>query len=65
MPFDENNFANPVEPACSSCKHFILFSDPPRCKAYPIRIPDSILSGDEDHRTPVRGDNGVQYEPEV
>jgi hypothetical protein len=64
MPFDENNFKNPKELPCTTCKHFTLFSNPPRCKAFPDRIPDDILDGIEMHRSPVRGDHGIQYEPE-
>lgn len=64
MPFDNNQLQNPISPACNTCKHFILFSNPPRCKAFPAGIPDEILSGDDDHREPFRGDNGIQYEPE-
>lgn len=63
MPFDPNNFSHPVSPACSTCKHFIDFSNPPRCKAFPGGIPSEILDGDDDHTTPFRGDNGIQYEP--
>lgn len=65
MPFDENNFSQPVQPACNTCKHFTLFSIPPRCKAFPTGIPAEILKGYDDHRQPVRGDNGIQYEPEA
>lgn len=64
MPFDENQFQQPVEPPCNTCKHFTLFSNPPRCRAFPTGIPEMILSGENDHREPVRGDNGIQYEPE-
>ena len=64
MPFDENQFRHSIEPPCNRCKHFELFSMPPRCKAFPRGIPDCILKGEEDHTTPIRGDHGIRFEPE-
>lgn len=64
MPFDDDVFAFPRQPACNSCKHFKLFSDPPSCAAFTV-IPADILACDEDHKLPVRGDNGIQWEPEA
>lgn len=61
MPFDPKNFSEPEQIACNSCKHYRPFSNPPSCTAFPNGIPDSILDGD-DHREPVRGDHGIQYE---
>lgn len=31
------------------------------CEAYPTRIPTSILIGDQDHHTPLPGDQGLIY----
>lgn len=53
---------HPSFPACNTCKHFNRDSDIPSCAAF-IVIPDEILDCEEDHRLPVRGDNGIQYEP--
>lgn len=64
MPFDENQFRHPVFPACNTCKHYKNFSDPPSCAAFPEGIPIKILTGEDDHTKPVRGDNGIQYEAE-
>jgi len=66
MPFDPGNFSMPIAPACNSCKHLIIDVDSPimACKAFPAGIPDAILDGDDDHKLPVRGDNGIQYEAE-
>jgi hypothetical protein len=61
MTFYKDGF-NPTIPACNTCKHFKLFSDPPSCAAFRA-IPDEILNGEEDHKLPVRGDHGIQYEP--
>lgn len=62
MPFDEAAFSDPKEIACTTCRHFVGGSIPPKCAAFPRGIPDDILDGEEDHRQPVRGDNGIQYE---
>lgn len=64
MPFDENQFQHPVLPACNTCKHYKAFSSPPACAAFPDGIPRKILKGEDQHRKPVRGDNGIQYEAE-
>ena len=32
------------------------------CEAFPKGIPESILSGQDDHLNPVAGDGGVQFE---
>jgi len=32
------------------------------CSAFPTGIPESILLGDSDHTSPVKGDNGIRYE---
>jgi len=32
------------------------------CKAYPDGIPEEILTGEHDHTTPYKGDNGNQFE---
>ncbi|MCG7852245.1 MAG: hypothetical protein MIO92_06965 [Methanosarcinaceae archaeon] len=31
------------------------------CEAFPLGIPKDILSGDNDHRKPLKGDNGIIY----
>ena len=49
-----------LETPCHSCKHY---NKDLTCKAFPNRIPIEILRGKHDHRTPFKGDNGVQYEP--
>jgi len=51
--------------SCTSCKHFDSDSAQVgrfRCEAFPDRIPDFILDGEDDHKTPVEGDHGIQWE---
>ena len=45
---------------CLDCKHWIANGV---CTAFMEGVPDSILLGDNDHRQPYPGDNGIQYEP--
>lgn len=50
-------------PICFDCKHFVddgKFT----CKAFPKGIPDEILYGDNDHQTPIEGqENSIVFEP--
>jgi len=57
-------------PVCLNCKFF--HRDPLQdrsgengltCDAYPDGIPDAILFGDSDHKTPYPGDHGITFEP--
>ena len=51
-------------PVCLGCKHFHREAkEGLTCDAFPEGIPDSILQGDSDHREPVEGDHGIQFEP--
>ena len=34
-----------------------------KCEAFPKGIPQRILNNDVDHAEPLKGDNGVQFEP--
>lgn len=64
-----------LEPRCfqRKCKHFtgVLQDDVLEheltervvCKAFPQGIPDTISYGNDLHLKPVRGDNGIQFEP--
>ena len=51
---------------CSNCKNadvYPSFVDGVKvCKAYPDKIPLSILLDEHDHRKPYPGDNGIQFE---
>lgn len=52
---DETLFRSP----CASCAR--KYPDAPTCEAFPGRIPQPILNGENDHREPYPGDNGLQY----
>ena len=47
---------------CPTCKHYRALRS---CDAFPAidSIPDEIWDGKNDHREPVEGDHGIQYEP--
>lgn len=46
---------------CLLCKHFNLASE--GCAAFPLGIPEEILSGQHDHRKAYDGDGGIRWEP--
>lgn len=47
-------------PICFGCKHF---RDMWTCDAFPDRIPQEIIESEHDHRTPFKGDHGIQFDP--
>lgn len=57
-------------PLCSDCKHRWTILPKGKeygqyCDAYPLGIPEEILSLVVDHRKPYAGDGGIQYEKGV
>jgi len=46
---------------CVLCKHYngVL-----KCDAFPMGIPQEIISGLVSHKEPYKGDNGIQFEKE-
>jgi hypothetical protein len=57
-----------LEPLCFDCKHFQGPAPPGTmsayvCEAFPDGIPMNILLLQPDHREPVDGDHGIQFEP--
>ena len=50
-------------PLCMTCKHFNFENKVNNvCTAFPDGIPVNILITELDHRKPVNGDHGIQYE---
>jgi hypothetical protein len=49
-------------PICSFCQHFNANGERLTCRAFPAGIPDSILESRADHRQPVAGDGGIQFQ---
>ena len=50
-----------LKPQCFDCKHFNIETS--HCTAYPkVDIPEDIISGEHDHRTPYEGDHGITFE---
>jgi len=53
-----------MDAPCWTCKHYYRANHVGnlyRCKAFK-KIPANILSGKNNHRKPVDGDGGIQYE---
>lgn len=47
--------------SCITCKHKAKTRIV--CNAYPQGIPEELLTGKVVHKTPYKGDHGIQYEP--
>lgn len=45
---------------CVTCKNHVSGN---KCLAFPDGIPNEILKGENDHKKPVDGDNGIRFEP--
>lgn len=50
---------------CALCRHLDRSSTmgAETCDAFPTGIPPAIWFGQDDHREPVEGDHGIQFEP--
>lgn len=49
---------------CNDCKHRSKqWPNEIKCDAFPDGIPDEVLFCDLDHRKPIDGDRGIQFEP--
>lgn len=54
-----------ISKVCTRCKHFdelSVFGKKKTCKAFPNEIPEEIWLGENDHKNPHEGDNGIQFE---
>lgn len=53
-----------VDPQCYYCKHFHLADKQKNaCDAFPDGIPGGVFLNLLDHRKPIDGDHGIQFEP--
>ena len=64
MDIDDSELSIPnFSDVCSFCKHVSL-EQKRKCAAFRDGlIPLEIWNGDNDHRKPFPGDNGIQFEP--
>lgn len=46
---------------CATCEFKSLYFA--TCKAFTSGIPEQLLSGELQHRTPFTGDHGIMYKP--
>jgi hypothetical protein len=54
-----------VPPICGGCKHLVGDLMNPKCAAFPSGIPWEILLSKQDHRKPIPGDLGIQFDPKT
>lgn len=49
---------------CDACRHLRDgdIDQPWNCDAFPVAIPEPVLWNEQDHREPIPGDNGIQFE---
>jgi hypothetical protein len=45
---------------CTFCAHY---QSGQKCAAFPDRIPKQIWLGDDEHKNPYPGDNGIRFAP--
>ena len=50
---------------CSDCNHFYDPAFQWHCDAFPDGIPEDILDGSFNHKSPHEGDHGIQFEKKV
>lgn len=59
---DDSVFMEGVySPVCTFCRHWAV--DFRKCAAFSGEIPLEIWMGENNHRQPYPGDNGIQFEP--
>jgi len=55
---DKDSYLGDFSKICTLCKHLIK---PRKCLAF-AKIPDEIWLGENNHKKPFKGDNGIQFE---
>lgn len=56
--------ALPMFSDCASCAR-LEDIDNRTCEAFPSGIPEPIWKGEQSHKTPVEGDGGIVYKPNL
>lgn len=64
ITIDKGHSIPVYSPVCALCKH-LRFEQGRTCAAFPANdaIPLEIWNGENDHKRPYPGDNGIQFEP--
>lgn len=62
ITIDGNDEGPIFSTVCTYCRHLSL-NEAKVCAAFPNGIPEEIWKGDNNHRLPAAGDNGIQFEP--
>jgi hypothetical protein len=63
LTIDEGHDIPVFSPVCSGCRHLKEMYKTRRCAAFPNGIPPEIWLGQNDHRQPYPGDQGIQFAP--
>lgn len=68
VPTKEGNVTSISMPICTWCIHRTPEADTATatvCRAFPEGIPDAILYGEDEHRSPRPGDHGLRFTPRL
>lgn len=56
---DDDDVIYPV--VFASCDECARYKGGHKCEAFPEKIPMQIITGKHDHKTPLKGDNGILF----